>query len=245
MLGRTNSGGGTGNAAELTIYGGTTRPAKATQNTIWIDTDVEITSYVLSFKEPETPSEGMAWIKIGNKGIIQANAPVGDNWITVYPITAKQYVSGAWVYKDVLSYQNGQWENWIENIVLFDNGVKRDGLAFTTQYGTATFSGNYLVCKLTSSDKTMRAYVTEQFDLTPYETITVSWEGLSQSGAAASFGIGVYKNNEKIAESGISATTGTHTLDVSNLEGEYDICLRLYSGSSGKTANVTHFAILK
>lgn len=108
----TLGGGGSG-GAELVIVGGTTSPAKANHNTIWIYTDVEITSNVLSATEPESHVNGMVWVIIGDSGDIKVASPVGGDWITVYPISAKQYISGAWVDKTAKSYQNGEWVDWI------------------------------------------------------------------------------------------------------------------------------------
>lgn len=122
MIGRTNTGGGgSGGGSELVIVGGTTRPAKAAQNTIWLNTVVEITSYVLSASEPGTPVEGMAWVTIGDTGRIVATSPIGGNWITVYPLSAKQYISGAWKSVEAKSYQNGEWNYWIYYLYIEGN----------------------------------------------------------------------------------------------------------------------------
>lgn len=102
-------GGGSTGGSELTIVGATTRPAKPTQNTIWVDTDVEITDYVLSATEPENHVDGMVWITIGNSGITKVASPIGGDWITVCPLSAKQYVNGTWVLVDAMLYQYGEW----------------------------------------------------------------------------------------------------------------------------------------
>ena len=122
MIGRTNAGGGGGvGGSELVIVGGTTRPAKATHNMIWINTAHEITDYVLSATEPANPVNGMAWVVIGDNGNITVHSPIGGDWITVYPLSAKQYINGAWVDVQAKSYQNGEWVDWIDYIV--NNGV--------------------------------------------------------------------------------------------------------------------------
>lgn len=121
MIGKTNAGGGGVGGAELKVVGGTTRPAKPTQNMIWVNTEHEITSYVFSAIQPDAPVAGMVWITIGDSGNIKIPSPVGKDWITVYPLSAKQYISGAWVNKEVKSYQNGEWVAWW-NGELFDNG---------------------------------------------------------------------------------------------------------------------------
>lgn len=242
LHGKSGGGGGSG-GSELTIVGGTTRPAKATQNTIWVNTDVEITGFQLcqdipryeldsaiygitseanitlytidgrnhikvnggeaiytlaksangywalmlvspdadavttknSYKSSETrpyqgtvayegvtyywgradygssgtfnvtpkysdtitseelallmakeyhtlkessavseqSSEGTVRITIGNVSNTKLYAPVGDDWIAVYVISAKQYIGGEWVTKSAMSYQNGEWVTWI------------------------------------------------------------------------------------------------------------------------------------
>lgn len=105
-------GGGAAGGFELTIVGGTTRPAKASQNTIWIDTDAEITDYVFSATEPENSIAGMVWVTIGDSGSVKTVSPVGGDWITVYPLCAKQLIDGAWVDKPTKSYQYGMWVDW-------------------------------------------------------------------------------------------------------------------------------------
>ena len=105
----SGSGGG---GMELTIVGGTTRPAKPPQNMIWVNTDVEITGYILSATDPEERVEGMVWIVIGDSSRIKVSSPVGDYWITVYPLSAKQLINGTLVGVETMSFQNGVWVDW-------------------------------------------------------------------------------------------------------------------------------------
>lgn len=117
--GSSGSGGG---GSELTIVGGTTRPTKATQNMIWVNTDVEITDYILAATEPEEHVEHMVWITISNSSSVKTCAPVGDDWITIYPISAKQYIGGEWASKDTRSYQDGEWVEWLPDGALYWKG---------------------------------------------------------------------------------------------------------------------------
>lgn len=112
MLGRTNTGGGGGGGGlNFQVIGGTTAPRNPKENTIWVNTDAEITGWVFSATEPETASEGMVWIFVGVSSPVAFNALKKNN-ITVCPMSAKQYVSGAWVDKEAKSYQNGAWVDW-------------------------------------------------------------------------------------------------------------------------------------
>lgn len=107
------------------IVGSITEPTSPIENMIWVNTDVEITSHVFNKNEPKNPIEGMIWIYIGNTSNVNFyKLKYGDIGIDeVYPISAKQYVSGAWVDVTAMSYQGGEWVEWyVWNGGLFDNG---------------------------------------------------------------------------------------------------------------------------
>lgn len=143
---RGGSSGGAG-GSELVIVGGTTSPAKATHNTIWVDTPTEITSYVLAGTEPAIPIAGMVWITIGAGGAKMV-APVGDEWVVVYPMSAKQYVDGAWVTRTAKSYQNGEWVEWAIDTVLYESGAFNEDIPHfsskTPDNATITYSDSYI-----------------------------------------------------------------------------------------------------
>lgn len=98
---------------------GNPQPENPSENTIWVDTDTEITGWVFSATEPESPHEGMVWIATGTSGPAEFNA-LKKNGITVCPLYAKQYVDGALVEKTAKICQNGAWADWI--IYLYDTG---------------------------------------------------------------------------------------------------------------------------
>lgn len=95
-------------------------PVTAAENTIAVITDTAISSYVFSATEPETPDEGMVWFYVGTASNVEFNA-LKKNGIQVYPLSAKQYVSGALVDVEAKSYQNGEWVEWWDGS-LFDHG---------------------------------------------------------------------------------------------------------------------------
>lgn len=101
---------GAGGASPLNfkVVGGTSAPASPKENTIWVNTNTAIASWFFSATEPESPAEGMVWISTGKTSTAPFNALKKNN-ITVYPISAKQYVSGAWADKTAKIYQNGAW----------------------------------------------------------------------------------------------------------------------------------------
>lgn len=110
FLAKSNGGGGGGIA--FRVIGGTSAPSSPKPNDIWINTGAEITSYIFSAIEPEGYAKGMVWISTGTESTIEFNA-LKKNGLMVYPISAKQYVSGTWVDKTAKSFQNGAWVDWI------------------------------------------------------------------------------------------------------------------------------------
>ena len=102
-------GGGSG-GLNFTVVGGTTAPSNPKENMIWVNTSTAITDWVFSATQP-TAASGRVWIFTGTSSTFEFNA-LKKNGIQVYPISAKQYVSGAWVNVAAMSYQNGEWVNW-------------------------------------------------------------------------------------------------------------------------------------
>lgn len=107
-----NVSGGGGTALNFRVVGGTTEPSNPKENMIWVNTSTTISSWVFSATQPSNPSNGMVWISTGTSSTVEFNA-LKKNGIHVYPISAKQYVSGAWVDKIAMSYQNGEWVDWV------------------------------------------------------------------------------------------------------------------------------------
>lgn len=104
-----NLSGGNGAALNFQVVANP-QPDNPRENTIWVDTDVKIPSYDFSATQPTNPMEGMAWITTGVYSSAGFNA-LKKNGIQVYPMSAKQYISGAWVDKTAKSWQGGQWVN--------------------------------------------------------------------------------------------------------------------------------------
>ena len=115
---------GGGAALNFKIVGGTAQPVNPAENTIWVDTDAKITSWIFSAAEP-APEEGMVWIRVGSASPVAFNA-LKNNGIMIYPVSAMQYVGGEWVAKDALIYQNGTWNIWI--MYLFQNGDQNEAV---------------------------------------------------------------------------------------------------------------------
>lgn len=104
-------GGGGSAGLNFKVVGGITEPSSPSENTIWVNTDTKITSWLFSATEPELSSEGVTWIITGTSTTVEFNA-VKKNSIQVYPVSVKQYINGTWVDKTAKSYQDGAWNDW-------------------------------------------------------------------------------------------------------------------------------------
>ena len=110
-----------GSSLNYEVVDGTSAPSSPSENTIWIDTSTTITSHIFSAAEPEKPDADMVWISVGTSSAV-AFSVTEENPIIVYPLSAKQYISGAWVAKTAKSYQGGEWVDWVAEGVLYDKG---------------------------------------------------------------------------------------------------------------------------
>ena len=106
------SGGGSSATLNFKILGGPEAPSNPKENTIWINTEQEITGWAFSATEPTEPAEGMVWMSTGSSSSVAFNALKKDG-IQVYPLAAKQYINDAWVSKEACTYQDDKWSEWV------------------------------------------------------------------------------------------------------------------------------------
>jgi hypothetical protein len=244
MIGRTNTGGsGGGGGYNFTIVGGTTRPANSTQNMVWVNTSHEITSYVLSATEPETPTSGMLWVKIDNTSPIKVCAPIGNDLIVLYLRSAVQYINGAWESVPAQCYQDGEWNAFVVSIELIKGGqteytLKAIGKGATSIY-TAAMNGQTITKNADSISITGKggygiAYIEEAVDLTPYNTLTIRGKFTKISTDVPCFmlnvwtSIGTYIETNRVARTELNAD-GETVLDISKLKGNHIVGIDMAS----------------
>lgn len=102
------------------VVGGTTQPSNSKENTIWVKTE-KIGAWHFSVTQPEGMQEWDVWFLYEKKSNFSFNA-LKKNRIMVYPISAKQYVSGALVEVEAKSYRDGEWVEWESQKYVFKSG---------------------------------------------------------------------------------------------------------------------------
>lgn len=164
------------NPLNFKVVSGTTQPSNAVENMIWVNTDTTISGYVFSATQPTSPAEGMAWITVGTSSPIAFNA-LKKNSIMLHPISAKQYVGGAWVDKEAKSYQGGAWVELVARTYLYDLGdqcTEVTGGWFTEKgtNGSASLENDSINFSYTSvSMAWMAAGTKNSIDLSKYSTL--------------------------------------------------------------------------
>lgn len=99
---------------------GNPQPDNPKENTIWVDVDAKIASWIFSAAQPEG-REGLLWIRIDSFSSAPFNA-LKKNSLIVYPLSARQYNSGTWEKVTAKSWQNGAWAEWIPENALYYHG---------------------------------------------------------------------------------------------------------------------------
>lgn len=183
MIGRTNTGGGGGGGLNFKVVGNP-QPTNPKENTIWLNTNQKITGWIFCATEPTEPVESMVWFPIGTASTVEFNA-LKKNGIQIYPISAKQYVSGVWVDVTAKTYQNGAWVDWW-NGELYVNGneytsftggmtayaYKLSGTSAAASAPVITKDTNAITIK-TGTSNSGTVYINKMFDLSKYSKMVM------------------------------------------------------------------------
>lgn len=192
--------GGTAKLLNFRVVGGTATPTAPKENTIWINTDQAITSHYFSATEPEGMEEGSVWISTGKSSNV-AFSITKKNPVMVYPISAKQYVNGAWVDKEAKSYQNGEWVDWVQ--YLYNKGNEYEDVTggwIERSVAKITRARNYL--EVVNTDPDYHAFISTGtvINLTDVKRIEVDYSFVSTNETS-----GLFLQNGSVPSSGGTA----------------------------------------
>lgn len=115
MIGRTNTGGGGGWLnIRINTYSSESDllASSPKENTIGVVTSEKVTGYAFTASEPSEPYVGLLWVTIGTNSPGAINI-LKKNEIMIYPMSAKQYLSGAWVTVPAKTFSGGAWVDWL------------------------------------------------------------------------------------------------------------------------------------
>lgn len=242
-----NVSGGGGTALNFRVVGGTTAPANPAENCIWVNTETPITSWIFSAEEPSPAEAGMVWFSVSTSSPVEFNA-LKKNGIQVYPLSAKQYVGGAWVAVEAKSYQSGEWVGWVK--YLYKDGNQYEELtggwqkAVEDGTGGSIAFGDEVVFSLNAGNSSYGSVVSASHksavDLSGYTTLSV--DGARISGGTAKLSIELSTSPTKrtreayTGEFVLSEETTVVSLDISSFNEKYYIHLVASGGGTNSSA---------
>lgn len=241
-----------GTALNFKVAGGTAAPADAGENTLWINTATAVTGWSISETAPETPAAGMVWICTGPSGTAAFNA-LRKNAIVICPVSARQYVSGAWVEKDAKIYRNGAWVDWAK--WLYQNGTWGNGTALTKGYTygspTLTYGSSSIKINCGTNNDTQYLYFPRMENLEGRSRLVLRFRsnaaytsGHSEDwGAGVRIGVATGTDHNALAAQAkqyslAADTTYTLEVDVSSLSGHYYVHLFFARGDGACSGSV-------
>lgn len=237
-------GAAEGGGLNLHVVGGTTQPTNPAENTVWVNTDTEISGYSFSATQPENPAEGMVWFATGTASSAEMNVDK-KNTLMLYPVNCKQYINGAWVSKSAKTYLNGAWEEW--RIYLYKQGdectnITGGWVGVQSQLGNSTYPKGtttknadnlYLAVNNQSS-----GFVTKNtIDVTKYKTLKAVITSSGTIYGAINLIQGTFYTDYTCHISNPTGQNAELSLDISAMSGEYKIHagIWLYGGSASLT----------
>ena len=253
--------GASGAPLNFKVVGGTTEPTNPKENMIWVNTDQKITSWIFSATEPENPAEGMVWISTGAFSTAEFNA-LKKNGIQVYPLSANQYVNGAWEKKPAKSSRDGAWAEWI--VYLYKEGDEYTDVTGGWTASGFTYSGITItagrnddgvlkvsVAKSTSQDNVGLIGTAKKIALNGVSAIkiryTINYIGGNGTSGTGYFGVcdvTDVANKNRAANVALNAAKdveSTAVLDVSSLDGEYYVVVSSWVGT--ESGPYTHYRV--
>lgn len=239
------------------VIGSTVEPTSPTENTIWVETDTTISSFIFSVYRPNTVSEGMVWFKTSSRSSVSFNAIV-NNYLEVNPVMCQQYINDEWVMKDTKTYQNGEWIGWSTHLYYLGevNTALTGGLTpFAYRPSTSgssvempSFVENGSSMTISNSDDSLAGtagvlFSENPIDVTGFnkmccEVLEIECE---ENGAYIRCGVAETKsNNFIVTKAQTMRSTGIFQVDLSTLTGEYYPHISLY-GSYKKSVTISRW----
>lgn len=221
------------------------------ENTIGVITSIPITGYHFGTEEPSPAAAGMVWISTGTSSAIEFNA-LKKNAIQVYPISAKQYIGGAWVDVTALSYQGGEWVEWktyLYNAGAFASGQSLVNCSTGTSGISYTENEDSINIVASNSQGYTYRYFEKPVDLTDKSVVKMTLHSnaaFKESGTLNyTIGASIWADSDTTNDwtspntklKSLAANTDYEvSVDVSALSGEYYIWLKFSftNTSSGK-----------
>lgn len=228
--GTGNIGGSSGGLNFKVV--GNPQPANPKENTIWLNTDVDITGYYFQAEQPEM-QPGEVWISTGKASQVAFNV-LKKGTVMVYPLAAKQMLEdGTLVDVTAKIWQDGEWVELI-NLLDLTSGWIQAAQAHSWVNGSVT-CGSRLTITNDDYDRLAAATKEDKIDFADIKSVTIiidddstgltngrNWLAvISSTGFRWDPGLGGVGAPSNVVASIEFKQPGEITLDTSNIQGQY------------------------
>lgn len=204
----------------LKIIGGATQPTDATENTIWINTDINVTKWTVAPYTPQymdyTPEHGDVWVCTVPTGQIKMDIQQ-DNDLIFFPFTAYLYNTNTWERVTGKIYQNNAWADLTGVVAIYENGtVNKQLIGDFTSTVTITYNSDNFYIGTTGN-----VYSLHAIDVTPYSKLKIIAK--NENGDAWQFGLNTSQSVGSNYATFPASTGGfvEQVYDISNFTGNY------------------------
>lgn len=247
MIFNPSGGGGAAEKLSFAVVGSASQPSAPAANTIWVKTSVAITSWAMQPTAPSGPSAGMVWIKTALSGGAALNA-ITKNALTIALVGCQQYSGTAWEPKEASLYTGSAWVQFaVEQLILFAAGG-----GYTDKWATDYQASGYTVNAGTIADDGLTVATpygpysvlgtAAPIDVTNFASVNADVTYTVGGGGVIQMTMPTDKANINASPSVAITATGTVSVDVSSLTGEYYVAFMgtgSRGGGFGATATIT------
>lgn len=229
----------TGVELNFDVVPGLTRPETAAENTIWVETE-KIGAWYFSPLQPEGMQEWDVWFIVSTSSSIEFNA-LKKNGIQVYPVSAKQYVSGKLNNVAAMSYQGGEWVNWIPEGYIYAAGNECEHITGGWRASGNVTKNSSNMHVLAEDSKSASVETANYIDLTNYDYVHINIlvsDGSKGPHESRMFLNVINKSGATVASTSLH-TTGVRSIPVGSLSSGHKIQVYLYSSAAGYSYYVT------
>lgn len=231
-------GNGEQNPLNFRVIGSLVQPAAPKENTIWVNTDTTITSWVFAPEAPTNPEGGMIFFKTDKTSPVGFNA-LRKNEIAVLPTSAQQYIGGKWANKEAYAYIGGKWVqfSWAR-VYLYNRGDSCNAITGGYQEISKSTGGTHEESSAMTSNAIHLKVVNYSQHASMIGRSTVNKVNLTNAKTIHISGNCVYTedwvgvrvcNSQSLDDNGVASAYIRNsgaidlTIDVSNLTGSYYI----------------------
>ena len=244
---------------KLTVVDGTTQPENPADNTIWVNTDVDMGLCYLAPNAPDSPEVGDVWVNTTNKyNSNGTNAStnlirVNDNpYLEINVLNISQWDGSAWVNRDGSAiYANGAWTAMA--LYIFNYGTQNE--AYPWKFGrkylgsalidscldSMVYGANYIAAQNAYVGDGSNGYGMIMTSVPVNVTNYNKYSFTVQRGGNSGFGYAGLSNISNPAintishqywsqtSSGAGTSIATTDVDISSLTGEFYPCFRVFA----------------